>query len=218
MVGVVNCCYGNKGKLPNRVLDIGAGSNAVAIALGFCVENDLIEVVASEPSHAMRDFALYEKDFSNINIQFLPDSIEEIVQEYRQGAYVEDFLYYRYFDTITISSALAYYFSGMDDLWWQHFSEALQSLSTDDATLIIIEPDAKRQLLERKLASAENSGWLLKDNQSKLLSEMLPNVQSKELKLPRLTALQSRYVNWWNVTSWNSYSRYVEHILIFQKR
>lgn len=219
MIGVFHNVYNNRNKLPSKVLDIGAGSNAVAFALGFCIKNDSIEVIALEPSDSMGEFPFDEQYFQNIELQSIDVSIETIVESYRGGKYTSEFQYYSYFDAITISSALAYSFSKMDNHWWQHFSEALYNLSTDEAIFIIVEPSVKYDLLSKKLTSAEISGWSLVGGRPYLLSEMFDNIQNKEVELPSLSAMQTEYVNRpYPVTSWNSYWKYNEHILIFQKK
>lgn len=221
MLGVFNCWYKSKEIMPRRVLDIGAGTNAVAIALGFAVQDDPVEVVALEPSAAMRNFTHFEEKFSNISVQSNPNNvsglIEDIVLDYKQGKYTQGYQFYHYFDTITVSSALAYYFSNKDELWWRDFSNALTSLSTEKATLIIVEPYTKSELLKIKIQSASKSGWVLDNRKGKLLSEMLPNISKKELPLNELTKLQKKYINWYDVTSWNMNPNYQEHILLFHK-
>jgi len=218
-VGVLNYHYRGKGRLPKKVLDIGSGTNAVAIALGFSVIGDSVEVLASEPSDSMRDFTSFESKFPNITVKSISKRIEDFIDEYRAGLYTAEYEYYRYFDTITISSALAYYFSGRGASWWQDFSNALLNLATDNATLIIIEPHTKKYPLLNMLEPAcQLAGWLLEGGQGKLLNEMLPNVTCKELRLEHLTDLQKRYIDKkYAVTSWNLNPRYREYILIFQR-
>lgn len=176
------------GAIPKRVLDIGSGTDAVSIALDFCTENCPIEVVALEPSKAMRTFAnsVSSKKESYIFTKHFERSVDELVQRYKEGKIKKG---KGSFDLVMMSSVLQNSFNKEVQEWWETFIETLNEYTTQNANLIVIEPNVKEEMLITMHKVLTKCGWesLSKERYFFNLNNMLPNVDNKNQELTKMT-------------------------------
>lgn len=194
--------------IPNRLLDVGSGTDAVSIALGLFRENINLTITAIEPCSYMRQFAMFKPNFPNLEISNVSGSI---------GSWFQC-LNYNYYHLICMSSILQNSFRSQTDAWWLEWTQDLYEASTKNARLIMIEPHVKAGLVSKMKWAMESSGWILKEQL--LLSDLFPQVSNKERILQQLTSLKEELIGkYWqySVVSWNGNKKYNEYIHIYYK-
>lgn len=117
--------------LPRRVLDIGSGSGATAIAFSLLSPNQLIEIDAIEPSAAMRRFALHYPLHGNVLLNQWRGSLYDVTAD--SMALDPDA-----YDLVMMSACLPY-----DGRVIPSLSRWLRRVASSPAALIAIEPQAK---------------------------------------------------------------------------
>lgn len=205
--------FGQKNsRIPYNILDIGSGTNAVSIAIGLFLFTDKINInlTALEPSHYMRHFCSYQPNFSHLNIS------------YREGMVGEwqDVLHSNYYELIFMSSVLQNSFNDQQDTWWEDRCRELYNCCKNNGTFIIVEPNAKMDLLNSLVNAMQKIGWSFKERL--FLSNLLPKVSKNDelIKMQKLTDLKKEYkcdYHNYSVCNWNPNPKYNEIIYIFEK-
>ncbi|HLP88880.1 MAG TPA: reverse transcriptase domain-containing protein [Nostocaceae cyanobacterium] len=194
--------------VPNRILDVGSGTDAVSIALGLFRQTMPFQITAIEPCSYMRRFAMFRPNLPNLHISNVPGLL---------GTWFYD-LNNNYYNLICMSSILQNSFKKFPDSWWLKWTNDLYKASTNNARLILIEPHSKGELIKKMKWSMESSGWRLKEEL--LLSDLFPNIANKKRELQQLTLLKQQLIgSYWrySVESWNINTKYNEFIQIYWK-
>ncbi|MFB2934797.1 pentapeptide repeat-containing protein [Aerosakkonemataceae cyanobacterium BLCC-F154] len=186
VIAVLSHYFQIGGAIPRRVLDIGSGTDAVSIALYFYIQKSLIEVIAFEPSKAMRTFAnnFSSKKGSYVFTKRFERSVDDLIDRYEKGQIKKGS-----FDLVMMSSVLQNRFKNKEEEWWTTFIKALNEVTTKNANLILIEPKMKEEMLNKMRESLTDCGWvsLCEKDEFLKLRNMLPNVENKNHELTRMT-------------------------------
>lgn len=178
---------------PDRVLDIGSGSDATRIALSLVAPALRCEIIAVEPSSAMRSYARLIAT-SNIRRVSKAGGWEQI----RQGSLN---LRVGSFDLVVMSACLPYAASSWAPSRWAAISRAVGELTEPPAAVIAIQPSAKFFLLSQLSAAFDGTGWY---KTSRYCCHAFPTVIRKPLPLPRTSRLLERHLpGAFYVDSWN---------------
>ncbi|MFM6037510.1 MAG: reverse transcriptase domain-containing protein [Sphaerospermopsis kisseleviana] len=194
--------------IPEKILDVGSGTDAVSIALDLFRQKMSFQITAIEPCSYMRQFAMFRPSLRNLEVLNVNG---------RLGDWF-NYLNNNYFNLIFMSSILQNSFENLGNSWWLEWANELYQASTNNARLILIEPSVKVKLVNKMKWAMESSGWILREQL--LLSDLFPNVFNKGCQLKKLTSLKQELIgNYcpWPVSGWNTYYKYNEVIHIYSK-
>lgn len=197
--------------IPEKILDVGSGTDAVSIALGLFRKQMSFKITAIEPCSYMRQFSMFRPSLPNLEISNVDGKLGDWFQHLNN----------KYYNLIFMSSILQNSFNNLTDSWWLTWTHDLYKASTNNARLILIEPSVKGKLVNKMKLAMESSGWILKEQL--LLNDLFPNVANKGRKLQKLTSLKKELVSSsyqhykYNVESWNTTLSYKEVIHIYSK-
>lgn len=147
-----------------RVLDIGAGTNAGALALAVAFPGACFEVTAVEPSPEMASAGAFAvTELSNIALRPVPATLEEVMEQ--------QVLTGETFDLVMMSALLPYE-------WRKHtlaerveFGEQLLLRLRPGGQLLVIEPSAKLEELEVFASCLERTGITYRFDETNMAAE-----------------------------------------------
>jgi SAM-dependent methyltransferase len=148
----------NLDRYPSRVLDIGSGTGATALALDLLDAPRHIALTGVEPSHEMRAFAGSSRFAGRVTARYTDGSV---------GADTLPALSLRDFDLLVFSATFPYRF---DD--WQPLLDAIGNYDSD-RMILVVEPDAKSSILDSFSRRLSARGWPTSRATSKDLGDVM---------------------------------------------
>lgn len=167
---------------PVRVLDIGAGTNATSLALSLVHPTTAFAVTAVEPSREMIIAgSQILAELPNITVKSQESTLEQLLDQ--------DVLPGERFDLVTMSAMLPYGWRKSSLAQRVEFGERLLARMESGGRVVVIEPGAKH----RELASFQGCLDRTHAKGARILEIALPYPQSREMLLPRTTAVLQRW-------------------------
>jgi hypothetical protein len=151
--------------VPRRVLDVGSGTDATRVAFDLALQapdravdgGRAIQFVTIEPSYAMQSFGKTIGSGPGLAAEHVKRYVGGL--DYRSCVFdcADGFDSERDFDCIVLSACLPYNLP-TSAMYWNTLSRSLIERAAPECVIVIIEPQAKRDLLVRLSKSFTDAG------------------------------------------------------------